>query len=124
MQVIIMYKRIFLIVFDSLGIGNGKDAKKFNDVGSNTLNSVLSAAPSNLPCLKKLGFLNTLTMNNKESEAYYTIARPKNKGKDSLSGHYEIMGIETNIAYKNFKDDFHKNEKPNSKIKWNLRGPK
>ena len=53
-----MYKRIFLVVFDSLGIGNGKDAKKFDDVGSNTLNSVLGAGKYNLPCLSKLGFLN------------------------------------------------------------------
>ena len=41
-------------------------------------------------------------MSNMESEAYYTIARPKNNGKDSLSGHYELMGVENKRFYKNF----------------------
>ena len=36
-----MFKRVFVVVFDSLGIGRGKDAEKFNDVGSDTLKSVL-----------------------------------------------------------------------------------
>ena len=44
-------------------------------------------------------------MNNLESDAYYTIARPNNKGKDSLSGHYELMGIENNLIYKTFGEN-------------------
>lgn len=98
------FKRIFLIVLDSLGVGESIDASNYNDKGANTLGNILKNYDLFIPNLKKLGFLNTLTMNNKESEAYYTIARPKNKGKDSLAGHYELMGIENSIPYKTFNE--------------------
>jgi len=91
-----MYKRIFLIVLDSLGIGNGKDAKKFNDLGSNTLKSVLGAAPSNLPCLKKLGFLNltsNLEYHQKDYDGIIAKLNEISAGKDTLTGHYEMMGL-------------------------------
>ena len=91
-----MYKRIFLIVFDSLGIGNGKDAKKFKDVGSNTLNNVLAAAPYNLPCLSQLGFLNLSSNLNYHVKNYDGIIAKLNEasaGKDTLTGHYEMMGL-------------------------------
>ncbi len=91
-----MYKRVFLIVFDSLGIGNGKDAKNFNDVGSNTLNSVLSVAPFNLPCLRKLGFLNfakNLAYHEREYDGIISKLNEISAGKDTLTGHYEIMGL-------------------------------
>ncbi|MBR3891725.1 MAG: phosphopentomutase [Bacilli bacterium] len=91
-----MYKRIFLIVFDSLGIGNGKDAKKFDDVGSNTLNSVLGAGKFNLPCLSKLGFLNLSSDRKYHQNGYEGIICKLNEvsaGKDTLTGHYEIMGL-------------------------------
>lgn len=98
------FKRVFLLVLDSLGVGETIDAPSYNDKGANTLGNILKNYDLFVPNLKKLGFLNTLTMNNKETEAYYTIARPKNKGKDSLSGHYEIMGIENSIPYKSFAE--------------------
>lgn len=98
------FKRIFLIVLDSLGVGEAVDAENYNDKGCNTLKSICDNTNLFIPNIKKLGLLNTLSMNNLESEAYYTIARPKNKGKDSLSGHYEMMGIETLISYKNFNN--------------------
>ena len=99
------FKRVFLIVLDSLGVGEAMDADAYNDKGANTLGNIMKEYDLFIPNLKKLGFLNTLTMNNSESDAYYTIARPKNKGKDSLSGHYELMCIENNISYKTFKDN-------------------
>ena len=81
------YKRIFLLVLDSLGVGEAIDADKYNSKGANTLGHLMD---NNLfiPNLSKLGLVNTLTMNNLEADAYYTIARPKNAGCDSLSGHY------------------------------------
>ena len=91
-----MYKRIFLIVFDSLGIGNAKDARKFNDYGANTLNSVLSAATYNLPCLKQLGFLNfspNLGLHQREYDGIICKLNEASAGKDTLTGHYEIMGL-------------------------------
>lgn len=99
------FKRVFLIVLDSLGVGETIDALSYGDSGANTLGNIMKNYNLFVPNLKKLGFLNTLTMNNKESEAYYTIARPINKGKDSLAGHYEIMGIENNISYKTFGEN-------------------
>ena len=98
------FKRIFLIVLDSVGVGEAIDAESYDDKGANTLGNIMKNYDLFIPNLKKLGFLNTLTMNNKESEAYYSIARPKNKGKDSLSGHYELMGIENDISYKTFNE--------------------
>ena len=98
------FKRIFLIVLDSLGVGEALDAEAYESKGANTLGHIVEKKDLFIPNLKKLGFLNTLSMNNLESEAYYSIARPKNKGKDSLSGHYELMGIENNISYKIFSN--------------------
>ncbi len=99
------FKRIFLIVLDSLGVGEAVDAQSYGDKGANTLGNIMKNYDLFIPNLQKLGFLNTITMNNKESEAYYTIARPKNKGKDSLSGHYELMGVQTDISYKTFDEN-------------------
>jgi phosphopentomutase len=92
------YKRIFLIVLDSLGVGEALDADDFHDKGSNTLGHVQDNTNLFIPNLKKMGLLNTLVMNNSEAEAYYTIARPRNKGKDCLTAHYELMGIAPTIG--------------------------
>lgn len=93
------YKRIFLIVLDSLGVGEALDADDFGDKGSNTLGHLVNNTDLFIPNLKKMGLLNTLVMNSNESEAYYTIARPRNKGKDCLTAHYELMGIAPTIGY-------------------------
>lgn len=87
------FKRIFLIILDSVGVGEAIDANQYGDTGANTLGNIMKNYDLFVPNLKKIGFLNTLSMNNLESDAYYTIARPKNTGKDCLSGHYEMMGI-------------------------------
>lgn len=92
------YKRIFLIVLDSLGVGEALDADDFNDKGCNTLGHLCDNTNLFIPNLKKMGLLNTLIMNNSEAEAYYTIARPRNKGKDCLTTHYELMGIAPTIG--------------------------
>lgn len=98
------FKRIFLIVLDSLGVGEAIDADAYNDKGANTLGNLINKTDLFVPNLERIGLLNTLNMNNKESEAYYTIARPKNRGKDTLSGHYELMGIENLVSYKTFNN--------------------
>ena len=96
------FKRIFLIILDSLGVGESMDAESYNDKGANTLGNLSNKTSLFIPNLKKLGLLNTLLMNNTEAEAYYTIARPKNKGNDCLAGHYELMGIQTTVEYNSF----------------------
>ena len=101
------FKRIFLMVLDSLGVGETQDAAKYNDVGANTLGHIVESTNLFVPNLKKIGFLDTLNMNEDNNvEAYYTIASPLNIGKDSLSGHYEIMGLKNDIPFKSFNQGF------------------
>ena len=92
------YKRIFLIVLDSLGVGEALDADDFHDKGCNTLGHLVDNTNLFIPNLKKMGLLNTLIMNNNEAEAYYTIARPRNKAKDCVTTHYELMGIAPTVG--------------------------
>ena len=99
------FKRIFLIVLDSLGVGEAEDASKYNDVGSNTLGHIRDNYDLFIPNLKKLGFLNTINMDEAETEAYYTIAKPNNVGKDTLNGHYEMVGIKNNTIFKSFSEE-------------------
>lgn len=101
------FKRIFLMVLDSLGVGETLDAVNFNDVGANTLGHINEQCNLFVPNLKKLGFLDTLTMtDDKDVEAYYTIAKPINAGKDTLNGHYEMVGIKNDIPFKTFNSGF------------------
>lgn len=101
------FKRVFLVVLDSLGIGEAIDASNYGDEGANTLKHINEANELFIPNLKKLGFLNTINMSfNDEVEGYYTIARPTNKGKDTLSGHYEIAGVRCSYAFPTFPDGF------------------
>ena len=97
------FKRIFLMVLDSLGVGEALDANNYDDNGSNTLGHIRENYDLFVPNLKKLGFLNTINMDeNIDVDAYYTIARPTNPGKDTLNGHYEIMGVKNDIQFKSF----------------------
>lgn len=101
------FKRVFLIVCDSLGVGEAIDAVDFGDNGSNTLGHINESENLFIPNLTKLGFLNTINMSAKEDvEGYYTIARPTNKGKDTLSGHYEIAGVRSSYAFPTFPNGF------------------
>lgn len=101
------FKRIFLMVLDSLGVGEAPDAVNFGDVGANTLGHVNEKCDLFIPNLKKIGFLDTLNMNeNKTVDAYYTIAKPINAGKDTLNGHYEMVGIKNDIPFKTFNEGF------------------
>ena len=100
-----MFKRIFLIVLDSLGVGEAIDANVYNDNGANTLKHIMDNYDLFIPNLEKLGFVNTINMNDKEdTDAYYTIAKPINVGKDSLTSHYELMGIGSKIPFKLFTE--------------------
>lgn len=105
------FKRIFLIVLDSIGVGEAIDANNYDDSGANTLGHIKENYDLFIPNLKKLGFLNTINMDeNNNVDAYYTIARPNNPGKDSLNGHYEIMGIKNEIQFKSFTENGFPNE--------------
>ena len=99
------FNRIFLIVLDSLGVGEAIDAKKFNDEGANTLGNILKYNPIDYPNLERMGFLNLVNFKDiGKVNAYYTKAHPKANGKDTLTGHLELMGIRTLISFKTFTD--------------------
>ena len=99
------FNRIFLLVLDSLGVGEAMDANNYLDEGANTLGHIKDNYDLFVPNLNKLGFLNTINMDeNPNVEAYYTIARPNNPGKDTLNGHYEIAGIKNDVQFKTFTE--------------------
>ena len=101
------FKRIFLIVLDSLGVGETTDAINFGDNGCNTLGHINEQCDLFIPNLKKIGFLDTLNMSeNPNVDAYYTIAKPINAGKDTLNGHYEMVGIKHDVPFKTFNNGF------------------
>lgn len=100
------FKRIFLLVLDSLGVGEAIDANNYGDSGANTLLHIKENYDLFVPNLQKLGFLNTLNMDENDNvDAYYTMARPTNPGKDTLTGHYELMGVRNIIPFKDFTEN-------------------
>ena len=97
------FNRIFLIVLDSLGVGEAIDAKKWDDEGASTLGHILQYNPIEYPNLEKMGFLNLVNYKDiKNTDSYYTKAHPKANGKDTLTGHLEMMGIRTLVPFKTF----------------------
>ena len=101
------FKRIFLMVLDSLGVGESLDAINFGDNGSNTLGHIIENSDLFLPNLKKIGLLDTINMSeNDDVDAYYTTSKFINPGKDSLNGHYEMVGLKNDFAFKTFNQGF------------------
>lgn len=97
-----MFKRIILIVLDSAGVGEAKDAKKYDDVGTNTIKHAIESANIELPNLKKLGLYNLLYNTHDDVIGYYTKANEVSNGKDTLTGHLEMMGVITEQPFKTF----------------------
>lgn len=90
------YKRVFLIVLDSFGIGNAPDAEDFGDMGANTLNSISNSEKFNIPNLTKLGLcnINGVELPDFNSPiAKYGTLQELSVGKDTTIGHFEIAGI-------------------------------
>lgn len=100
-----MFKRIFLIVLDSVGIGAAKDAKNFDDEGTNTFLHAVEGHEE-LGNFKKLGYYNILNNTHKKTISYYTKAKEISNGKDTLTGHLEMMGIITVKPFKTFLNGF------------------
>lgn len=97
-----MFKRIILIVLDSAGVGAAKDAKKYDDEGTNTIKHAIEKGNVELPNLKKLGLYNLLYNSHDEVIGYYTKANEVSNGKDTLTGHLEMMGVITEQPFKTF----------------------
>ena len=103
-------KRVFLIVLDSVGIGEMPDAAEYGDKGSNTLKSCSKSPKFSMPNLKKLGLFNIEGIDYLESEekplASFARMSEKSKGKDTIIGHWEIAGIESKRPLPTYKNGF------------------
>ena len=103
------YNRIFVIVLDSLGIGAMPDSDKFGDVGVDTLGHILNKMGTlAIPNMAKLGMLNLHTGGDMKAVAepmgrYARLSEASN-GKDTMTGHWEMMGIKTEKPFKTFTD--------------------
>ena len=100
------FKRIFLIVLDSVGIGEADDAYDYEDIDCNTLLHTLQCTTHKYHNLEEFGLYDLLNDTNSSNKAYYCKANPMCKGKDTLTGHLEMMGINTKIPFKTFPDGF------------------
>lgn len=103
------YQRIFVIVLDSMGIGAMPDSEKFNDVGVDTFGHIVERMGSlEIPNLTRLGLLNLHPAGNMQgvSEPIGRYARlgEASNGKDTMTGHWEMMGIKTEKPFKTFTE--------------------
>ena len=103
------FNRIFLIVCDSMGIGNAKDAKKYNDFGANTVGHICSICDGlNIPTLQNLGFGNLGDFKGvaktQNPQAYILKLNEASNGKDTMTGHWEMMGLKTEKPFITFTD--------------------
>ena len=103
------YKRIFVIVMDSLGVGAMSDSPEFGDVGVNTLGHISQSVDSfYMPNLQKMGMANLTLLKQVEpvekSLGYYAKLNEKSRGKDTMTGHWEMMGLEVTKPFKTFTE--------------------
>lgn len=103
------FKRIFLIVIDSVGVGELPDAADFNDQGANTIGNLAKATGGvHLPVLESFGYGNLTDILGvkpvKHPRANTTKMIELSNGKDTMTGHWEIMGIKTVKPFKTFTD--------------------
>ena len=103
------FKRIFCIVMDSLGIGEEPDAAAYNDVGSDTLGHISERMDSFvIPNLQKIGMANLKKLKQvppaEKPLGYYAVLREKSVGKDTMTGHWEMMGLHTTKPFVTFTD--------------------
>lgn len=108
------FERVLLIVLDGCGVGAAPDAAEYGDTGENEPNTLGHLAQAvgglNLPVLQRLGLGNILPLKGvpqaDEPASYYGKCTPASKGKDSVTGHWEMMGILTNQAFPTYPNGF------------------
>lgn len=102
------FKRTFLIVLDSLGCGAMEDAQKYGDEGSNTIKHISEQMTLNIPHMQKLGYGNLTEIKNvsktNQPIGYYTKMKEKSVGKDTMTGHWEFMGLHVTEPFQTFTD--------------------
>ena len=112
--------RATIIVMDSLGVGQLPDAARYGDEGADTLGHILDNYPLDIPNLRKLGLGNIQRpedpsgkvasgrLSVSDPEGIYGRLKEKSAGKDTITGHWEIAGIETKVPFKTYHDGFPK----------------
>lgn len=107
-----MYKRIFLIVLDSVGHGEAPDAKNYGDEGSNTIRSISENPNFKGDTMEKLGLFNVDGIDYHENYenpiGSYGKCIEVSKGKDTTTGHWEMMGIISDKPFPTFPEGFPK----------------
>ena len=103
------YKRVFTIVIDSLGAGDAVDAAAFGDAGTDTLGHIAESVGNlHIPNLQKLGIANMKPLKNiapvEEPKAYYTRLNEASNGKDTMTGHWEMMGLHITKPFLTFTE--------------------
>ena len=107
-----MGKRIFLLVIDGFGVGESPDADRFGDKGSNTFLNLYNVHKMNIPFLSKVGIKNIdgigLNIAEKDLIGAYGKLQEKSNGKDTTTGHFEMMGIITKYPMPTYPNGFPK----------------
>ena len=103
------YKRVFTIVIDSLGAGDAVDAAAFGDAGTDTLGHIAESVGNlHIPNLQKLGIANMKPLKNiapvETPKAYYTRLNEASNGKDTMTGHWEMMGLHITKPFLTFTE--------------------
>lgn len=103
------FHRIFLIVVDSLGVGGAKDAADYGDAGSDTLGHISHCVEAfSIPNLQKLGMANLHPLRQvepvKRPAGYYGRLNERSRGKDTMTGHWELMGLKTEKPFITFTE--------------------
>ena len=102
-------KRCFLVVIDSLGVGEAPDAEEYGDIGTNTLANVSKYVGGvNLPNLNNLGFGKITSVQGMGSKHTATVGRLSEQsiGNDSTTGHWELAGLITKKEFQTFPNGF------------------
>lgn len=103
------YKRIFTVVLDSVGIGAARDAAAFGDAGADTLGHISRQVPGmKIPHLQSLGIANVHRLPHvraaENTLGYYARLREASNGKDTMTGHWEMMGLHITTPFKTFTE--------------------
>ena len=103
------YKRIFTIVLDSLGVGEMSDSKEYGDIGVDTLGHISESVENfKIPNLQKLGLANLHTIKHVEAVekplGHFMKMREASVGKDTMTGHWEMMGLKIETPFKTFTE--------------------
>lgn len=101
------YKRIFVVVLDSLGIGAVEDSPEYGDVGVDTLGHIAQKVQGlKIPNLKKLGMVNLHPLEGMEPPEHplgrYMRLKERSRGKDTMTGHWEMMGLLVTTPFQTF----------------------